>query len=52
MIGNNFTSQNPTDQIFGPGSATVAEILVIEWPSGLSQTSRNVASGLAIFREP
>lgn len=52
IIGNNFTSQNPTDQIFGLGSATVAEVLVIEWPSGLSETFRNVASGLATFREP
>ena len=34
MIGSNFTSQNPTEQIFGLGSATTVDTVEIEWPGG------------------
>ena len=33
MIGSNYTSQNPTVQVFGLGSASRAEELRIEWPA-------------------
>jgi len=32
MIGSNFTSQNPTVQIFGLDSATVVDEILVEWP--------------------
>lgn len=31
-IGSNFTSQNPTGQIFGLGASTVVDEIVVEWP--------------------
>ena len=33
QIGSNFTSQNPTVQIFGLGAATHVDALVVEWPA-------------------
>jgi hypothetical protein len=33
MIGSNYTSQNPTVQIFGLDSATVVDELRVEWPA-------------------
>ena len=33
MIGSNYISQNPTVQIFGLGSATVVDELLVEWPA-------------------
>jgi hypothetical protein len=33
QIGSNFTSQNPTVQIFGLGDATGVDSLVVEWPA-------------------
>lgn len=34
MIGNNYTSQNPTMQLFGLGYATQVDTLEVEWPNG------------------
>ena len=34
MIGNNFTSQNPTQQIIGLGSAAQIDQLRVQWPDG------------------
>ena len=34
VIGSNFISQNPTRQIFGLGTASQVDELVIEWPDG------------------
>ena len=34
ILGSNFISQNPADQIFGLGQATQVDSLVIEWPDG------------------
>ena len=34
VIGSNFISQNPTVQIFGLGTASQVDSLVIEWPDG------------------
>lgn len=34
LIGSNFTSQNPTEQTFGLGSAAAADEVRIEWPDG------------------
>jgi hypothetical protein len=48
---NNFTSQNPTEQIFGLGTATVADTVVVEWPSGIEETFQNVPSGVSLFQE-
>ena len=31
MIGGNYTSQNPTVQIFGLDSATVVDEILVEW---------------------
>jgi hypothetical protein len=33
MLGSNYTSQNPTVQIFGLGTATSVDQLRIEWPA-------------------
>ncbi|MGD8808576.1 MAG: CRTAC1 family protein, partial [Gammaproteobacteria bacterium] len=33
MIGSNYISQNPTVQIFGLGSATAVDELLVEWPA-------------------
>ena len=33
MIGSNYTSQNPTVQIFGLGTATAVDELRVEWPA-------------------
>jgi hypothetical protein len=32
MIGSNYTSQNPTVQIFGLGSADTVDQIIVEWP--------------------
>ena len=34
VLGSNFISQNPADQIFGLGQAPQIDSLVIEWPDG------------------
>ena len=39
MIGSNFTSQNPAVQVFGLGSATSADEILVEWPPLLSGNS-------------
>jgi len=33
MIGSNYTSQNPTVQVFGLGSRTVVDEVRVEWPA-------------------
>jgi hypothetical protein len=33
MIGSNFTSQNPTVQVFGLDSAEFVDELLVEWPA-------------------
>jgi hypothetical protein len=32
-IGSNYTSQNPTVQIFGLGASTVVDELLVDWPA-------------------
>ena len=32
MIGSNYTSQNPTVQVFGLGAAEVVDEILVEWP--------------------
>jgi hypothetical protein len=32
MIGSNYTSQNPTVQVFGLNSSTVVDEILVEWP--------------------
>jgi hypothetical protein len=32
VIGSNYTSQNPTVQIFGLGNAAAVDQLLVEWP--------------------
>ena len=44
-IGSNFTSQNPTTQVFGLGNATRAERVEVEWTDGTLTIRRNVAAG-------
>jgi hypothetical protein len=50
-IGNNFTSQNPTTQVFGLGAASSATAVEIEWPDGSVDTYSNVAAGRVVFQE-
>jgi len=52
LIGNNFTSQNPTEQIFGLGSAAAADEVRIEWPDGGMETYSNVPAGRVSYSEP
>lgn len=34
QIGSNFTSQNPTEQVFGLGSANSIDEIRVAWPDG------------------
>ena len=43
MIGSNFTSQNPTVQMFGLDGAEQLDVLEVEWPDGELTTMRSVA---------
>ena len=45
MIGNNYTSQNPTMQLFGLGNATQVDTLEVEWPNGDVTTRTDVRHG-------
>ena len=51
VIGSNYTSQNPTVQVFGLGSASVVDRLVVEWPDGRETTRTEVASGQTLVLE-
>ena len=44
IIGSNFTSQNPTVQVFGLDDAAEVEVLEVEWPDGELTTMRDVAT--------
>jgi hypothetical protein len=50
-IGNNFTSQNTTVQLFGLGTASAADTVQIEWPDGSTDSYANVASGHVVFQQ-
>lgn len=52
MIGNNYVSQNPTDQIFGLGKLTSADKLKIEWPTGVTESYFDVPSGSHEYTQP
>jgi hypothetical protein len=47
--GSNFTSQNPTAQVFGLGTASAVDGVHIEWPDGSTDNYSNVAAGKATF---
>ena len=51
VIGSNYTSQNPTIQVFGLGEASSVDMLVVEWPDGLTTTRTNVSSGQTLVVE-
>ena len=34
LLGSNFASNNPTDQLFGLGQAERVETLTVSWPDG------------------
>ncbi|MCY3839519.1 MAG: CRTAC1 family protein, partial [Gammaproteobacteria bacterium] len=51
IIGSNYTSQNPTVQIFGLGEASNVDTLVVEWPDGLATTRTNVPAGQTLVIE-
>ncbi len=48
-IGNNYTSQSPTIQIFGLGSATSVDELTIEWPDAASTVMNDVAANQTLI---
>ena len=48
MIGNNFTSQNPTTQVVGLGAAAQVDTLRVQWPDGRETTMNNVQAGQRI----
>jgi hypothetical protein len=53
MIGNNFVSQNPTIQVFGLGTAAVADNVTVEWPDGMRTDQGPVTFGQTlILRHP
>ena len=47
ILGSNFASHNPTDQLFGLGAMTQVDRLTVEWPDG----ERTVMQTLAANRE-
>ena len=47
-IGSNYTSQNPTVQIFGLDDATVVDSLEVDWPDGRRTTMANVQQGQTV----
>ena len=54
-VGSNYTSQNPTVQIFGLDAAQAVDELVVEWPavasnSGLKQRETRIAGPIAASR--
>ena len=51
VIGSNYTSQNPTVQVFGLGGASSVDTLVVEWPDGSTTTRTNVISGTTLVLE-
>ena len=51
VIGSNYTSQNPTVQVFGLGSASVVERLVVEWPDGRETRRTQVAADQTLVLE-
>ena len=44
-IGSNYTSQNPTVQIFGLNDAIQVDTLVVEWPDGARTTQADIEQG-------
>jgi enediyne biosynthesis protein E4 len=50
-VGNNFTSQTPTAQTFGLGTAAAADSVQIEWPDGSIDDYTNVAAGVHTFQQ-
>lgn len=52
LIGSNFVSQNPAEQIFGIGEASHADSIEIEWPNGDVETYENVSAGRYRFDQP
>jgi hypothetical protein len=50
-VNNNFTSQNPTVQVFGLGSATQADAVEVEWPDGSLDNYTGVAAGAVVFQQ-
>jgi len=48
MIGNNFTSQNPTDQTIGLGASSQVDTLRVEWPDGTETIMTAVQAGQQI----
>jgi hypothetical protein len=46
MIGSNFTSQNPSVQVIGLGSATSADEVLVEWPPVVSGATSNALGTL------
>ena len=51
VIGSNYTSQNPTVQVFGLGSASVVERLGVEWPDGRETRRTQVAADQTLVLE-
>ena len=44
-IGSNFTSQNPTVQIFGLAASNNVDVLIVEWPDGKETTLSEIDAG-------
>ena len=42
MLGSNFASNNPTDQLFGLGQAERVETLTVSWPDGSETVLRDL----------
>jgi hypothetical protein len=50
-VGNNFTSQTPTAQVFGLGTAGTADSVQIEWPDGSIDNYINVTADVHTFQQ-
>lgn len=52
LIGSNFISQNPTEQIFGIGKASHADSIEVQWPNGDVEIYENVPAGRYQYEQP
>jgi hypothetical protein len=52
-IGSNFASHNPAEEIFGLGSITIIDEILISWPDGIETRETNIPANQSLsFKHP